>query len=160
MEVRFYLVKDEFAQGLDVGTKGEDLAPRRHDGVRADVIINFNGYFRMKRFRQRLHFRKRPDIGPPYHLRIPHIIRRKNDSRSINKISLRIFDPRVFHLSGKVPRVRNNPLEGRCRSRFRGTEIDLIIHGPRTAREIPWKGAQAHLSRARGLAHAYTPQAP
>ena len=50
-------------------------------------------------------------------------------------VSFRVLDPRIGHFLRQVPRIGDDPLECRRRSRFRGTEIDLVVLRSRSARE-------------------------
>ena len=63
-EIRIYVVENKLTDGGYVASQRKHLAPCRHDVIRCDVVVHFQGYDSFKILFQWSKFRKWLNIGP------------------------------------------------------------------------------------------------
>jgi hypothetical protein len=149
-KIWFEAGKGMLADGREVTSQGQNLAPRREDIVGGDIISRFQPNLPPPGIGERGKLGEGHDVGAPDYL---HGLSRRGWRYQVASVYQKIaglFDAGIL---SQAPGVGDFPENGGSYGSLRTGEVHLVACSPTAARKIPGESAHAYGTGSRRLAN-------
>ena len=144
--------ENELADFGNVAPIRQHLLSRRHDLIGGNIISHLQEDRSFHRIGEGMKRGKRLNIRPLLKVNRRAFFGRRREHGRVDNGLVGVFNFWVFHV--QCPRIGNHAGKRRSCGRFRAAQIDLIVFGAGTTREIARHGTQADSPGGRRLPHA------
>jgi hypothetical protein len=148
----------ECADGWNIAAVRQHLLARGHDFIRRDIVAELDQHWPLEAVGQWLKRRQRLDIRAFDQLHVPAHWCGWDQHLGIEEQPIQLCNAWIRH--GEGAWIGDDACEGRGRRRFRAAQVDVVLGGAGTAREVARHRAHADAACGGGLPHANAAVAP